>query len=197
MATTALSSSELEADADRLRAQLGITIGRLQQQLAPSYLVDEWAESSGLKDMTPSKFLDLAARRHPLPTILAGAGLGFLAYAATRRRHAGYGALDLAPNSHADGSSRGSLKQIAGSLADTATKAFRDRAQAKRDEVVDAAKSHVASAANQLSDATQRTLDDLLVKASIPAEARPLLATTVQLLLAAGIEAVLGKLVRT
>jgi hypothetical protein len=197
MASPQLSSSELEADADRLRAQLGVTIDRLRHQLAPSQLAEEWAESSGLKDMTPSKFLDLAARRHPLPTILAGAGLGFLAYAATRRRHRGNGALDLAPSSQANGSSRGGLKQIAGSLADTATKAFRDRAQAKRDEVVDAAKSHVASAAHQLSDATQKTLDDLLVKASIPAEARPILSTTVQLLLVAGIESVLGKLVRT
>jgi hypothetical protein len=191
MASPEPSPSELEADADRLRAELGVTIDRLRHQLTPSQLAEEWAESSGLKDMTPSKFLDFAARRHPLPTILAGAGLGFLAYAATRRRHSGNGALDVAS------SSRGGLKEIAGSLAETATKAFRDRAQAKRDEVVDAAKSHVASAANQLSDATEKTLDDLLVKASVPPEARPILATTVQLLLVAGIEAVLAKLVRT
>jgi hypothetical protein len=197
MASPAPSSSELEADADRLRAELGITIDRLRHQLTPSQLAEEWAESSGLKDMTPSKFLDFAARRHPLPTILAGAGLGFLAYAATRRRHRGNGALDPAPSSLGDSSSRGGLKEIAGSLADTAKKVFRDRAQARRDEVVDAAKSHVATAANQLSDATEKTLDDLLVKASVPAEARPLLATTVQLLLVAGIEAVVAKLVRT
>jgi hypothetical protein len=187
MARTGTSSSELEAEADRLRAGLDVTVDRLRDQLTPAHLLNEWAESSGLKTITPDKIFDLTARRHPIPTVLVGAGLGILVYAIARRWNIQIPQLDR------EAGPRDTATDIVGSLAETATKAFREHAEAKREAVIDAARSHVASAANQLSGTMERTLDDLLAHTTIPVDARPALVTTVQLLLVAALEAVLPR----
>jgi hypothetical protein len=59
-----------------------------------------------------------------------------------------------------------------------------------------AAKSHVASTVDQVSGSMEKALDDLLSRTSVPATARPIIMTTVQLLLVAALETVLPKPVR-
>src|SRR6185436_4359192 len=87
-----------------------------------------------------------------------------------------------------------SLTQMLGALSRTATQAFRERADAKREEVFEAAKAHVESAAQRLSGSVEQTLEDALERRAVPEEARPVLVTTLQLLLAAGLESVLPRL---
>jgi hypothetical protein len=200
MTRTGPSTCELEADANRLRAQLAVTVDQLRHQLTPAHLLDEWAESSGLKGTTPNEIFDFAARRHPVPTVLVGAGLGILAYAIARRRNIQNRQLDLTPNRPRDDREprrRDSTTDIVGSLTETAAKAFRERAEAQQEAVIDAAKTRVASAAGQLSGTMERKLDDIFAHTSVPADARPILVTAVQLLLVAALEAVLPKLPRS
>jgi hypothetical protein len=200
MTRTGPSTSELEADANRLRAQLAATVDQLRHQLTPAHLLDEWAQSNDLKAITPNKVFDFAAHRHPVPTVLIGAGLGILAYAIARRRNIQDRQLDLTPNlsgNDREPGPRGSTTDIVGSLTETAAKAFRERAEAGREAVIDAAKSRVASAADQLSGTMERKLDDIFARTSLPADARPVLVTTMQLLLVAALEAVLPQLPRS
>jgi hypothetical protein len=95
MASEELSILELEDAANRVRARLGVTLDRLRHNLTPAHLLDEWADSSGLKEMTPEKIFKFAARRHPVPTILIGASLGFLAYSVASRTKTNSRELDL------------------------------------------------------------------------------------------------------
>jgi hypothetical protein len=196
MTRTGPSPSELEADANRLSAGLGVTVDRLRHQLTPAHLLGEWAESSGLKAITPDKVFDLTARRHPVPTALVGAGLGILAYAIARRWNIRNRQLDLTPNrlgNDREPGPRDTATDIVGSLTETATKAFREHAETQRKAVIDAARSHVGSAAKQLSGLMETTLDDILAHIPVSADVRPALVTTVQLLLVAALEAVLPK----
>ncbi|SEE40795.1 hypothetical protein SAMN05444161_5669 [Rhizobiales bacterium GAS191] len=197
MTRQALSASQLADDANRVRERLGVTIDELRRNLTASRLLDEWTQSSGLKDMTAEKVLDIAARRHPIPTVLIGAGLGFLAYSAVRRTKAYNRDIDLTPNpSGEDREPRppGRIASMVSSLAESATKVFRDRARAKSEEVMNHAKAQVTSGAQQLSGAMERTLDDWLTKIPGPPAARPILVSAAQLLLVAALQALLPKL---
>jgi hypothetical protein len=180
---------ELEADAEKVRLRLGETMAQLRRQLTPSNLVDEWAENNGLKDITPDKILDLTARRHPVRTALAGVGIGFLIYAATRRRKAS----EIEGVADRSGSNF-SVKTMLADLTATAATAFRERAEVKRYEIMEAAKTHVASAAEEFGDTVEKGLDDALARGAVPEQARPILVTTLQLLLAAAMESVLPRL---
>jgi len=179
---------DLEADAEKVRLRMGDTMAQLRQQLTPSSLVDEWAQNSGLKDITAEKILDYTARRHPVHTAIAGVGFGFLVYAALRRKK----------GSEIDGtadrsSSNFSVRDMLADLSATAATALRDRAEVKRREIMDTAKIHVASAAEELSGTMEKGLDDVLARGAVPDEARPFLVTTLQLLVAAAAESILPR----
>jgi hypothetical protein len=88
------SPDKLELDADRVRGQIGATLERLRTKLTPRNIVGEMAEDVGVSDLTPRAFFDFAARRHPVPTVLVGLGLGVLAFSALRSNEkSGSGAL--------------------------------------------------------------------------------------------------------
>jgi hypothetical protein len=82
---------------------------------------------------------------------------------------------------------------LIGSLTLTAADAFRDHAQARRDELVGNARLHVASAAEELSSVMDRTLEETLARTSLPAQARPYVAVMLELLLIAALESALAR----
>ncbi|SEF11513.1 hypothetical protein SAMN05444161_8590 [Rhizobiales bacterium GAS191] len=199
MTRRALSVSQLVDDANRARERLEATIDQLRHNLTPSQLFDEWARSSGVKGLTAQKALQFAVSRHPVPTVLIGAGLGFFAYSALRRTKAYNREIDLTPNPQ--GKDRefrppGKITNVVSSLAEPAMKVFRERAKAKSEEVMNRAKSHVTSAAQQLSGAVERTLDDWLTGIPGPHAAHPILVSAVQLLIVAAFQAVFPKLTK-
>jgi hypothetical protein len=188
MTVHAETPREIEVDAERARVQIGETLTQLKQQLKPAHLVDEWSESNGFKDITAEKILDYTTRRHPVQTAVAGIGFGLLVYAAARRR----GGKDV----DGEQAHRGnfSVRTMLADLTATAATTFRERAESKRREVMDAAKVHVASAAQDIGDTVEKSIDEALTNSAVPEEARPVLVTTLQLLLAAAVESVLPRL---
>ncbi len=198
MARQGLASLELEDGANRARERLGVTIDQLRHNLAPTRLAEEWAGRSALKEMTADKILDAAARRHPFITLLAGAGFGLFAYSAVRRMNAYRREIDLVSNPL--GQELGELEPpgritvMASSLAESAAKAFRERAEAKSGEVMSRAKSQVTTGVNRLSGAVERKLEELLARIpGLPADS-PFLASAVQLLLVTALQAALSRL---
>ncbi len=180
MARREASPRELEAEAERLRAEIGLSADRLRDRLKPSHLIDEWSENNGLKGINAANIFDFAARRHPIPTTILGIGLGFLLFG---RR-----------NGHNDGT-QGAGKNVAGllgELSETATWSLRQRAQQRRDQAVEAAKSHIISATNDLSSSMEKGLEEALASTPVPSEARPLVATSAQLLIVAALEALMS-----
>ena len=79
-----MSPDELEREADRVRSQIGVTVSQLRTKLTPRNIIGEIAERGGLRDLTPRSFVDFAARRCPVSTVLVGLGLGVLAFFALR-----------------------------------------------------------------------------------------------------------------
>lgn len=185
---------EVEEDAETARLRIGETLTQLKQQLKPAHLIDEWAESSGFKDITADKILDYTARRHPVRTALAGIGLGLLVYAAARRKRGPDIEGVASPLIDQARGSNFSVKMMLADLTATAASAFRERAEGRRREVMDAAKLHVASAAQDLGETVEQGLGDVLTHSPVPEEARPILVTTLQLLLAAAVESVLPRI---
>ena len=176
-----LSPDAYEQDADRIRGDLGSTWAQLRANLTPSSLVDEIAQESGLRDVTPAGVFDFGARRHPVPTALIGLGIGLLAFALARSR-SGDG-LDA----------RGSVRNAAGALARSAKDVFRDRAEAKRQALMSAANSHIRAGAAQLSDALENGVDDLIGAIPATPAARPLIESAIQMALLMALESLLPK----
>jgi hypothetical protein len=172
MAIRAPSASELAEDADRAREQLGVTAHRLRNHLTPSRLFDEWAQSSGVKTMTAQRALGTAARRYPIPTVLVGAAMGFLAYSAVHRISAHEREIDLTPNPTGEDRGRkpGRASEIVSSLAESAANVL-----------VENAKAQAASRAER-------------VGGSIPDPTpRPIFVSLLQLLLAAAVRTTLPR----
>jgi hypothetical protein len=149
---TTLSPRECEEDANRIRARLSSTIAQLRINLAPANLVDELVRGSGLPDASPASVLNFAARRHPIPTALIGVGIGLWAYSLARPKSTHGG----------EAGARGFFGSTGESLARSATNVFRDRAEAKRQEFVAVASSHIKAGATQLSDVIEKSVDDLI-----------------------------------
>lgn len=83
------SVSELEADIAATRERLNSTIGRLQDKLTVSGMVDEFMGQAGVPRMeTGHDFVLGLLRRHPVPVMVAAAGIGFLFYSMNRRDRA-------------------------------------------------------------------------------------------------------------
>jgi hypothetical protein len=175
---------ELEDEADRLRALFGETASRLRRNLNPATLFDEFTQSSGLRDVTPTKVFDFAAKRHPLITMAIGLGVGLLAYSAVR------GAKSSERNIARE---NGSIRATLNSLAQSATNVFRERIDNKREALFNTAKAHVAASATQLSDAIERGLDDFVADIPVSAAVRPLIESTIQMILLAALEVMLPR----
>ncbi|ESR26191.1 DUF3618 domain-containing protein [Lutibaculum baratangense] len=100
-----MSSRELEQEVEYKRAELDLTIDRLQHRLSPFGLMDETLGLLRSRSFNRTGDAMMAAmRRDPLPALLIAAGVGLLLYRATqprvRRRPAGdvpgAGAYDVA-----------------------------------------------------------------------------------------------------
>ena len=182
----ALTSGEYEAQANRLRSQMGETIGELRSNLTPSNLASEAASRVGVSELSWRGALDFASTRHPGPTAIAGFGVALWLLAAARKRNK-EGAHEVTLP----------LRESSSSLVDTATRVFRDRAASKQREFIGAAQTHVAKGAAMLSDAIEDKLEDVIDRVPGGSQVRPLIESTVQVALAAALEALLQRRTRT
>ena len=85
------------------------------------------------------------------------------------------------------------LRESSVSLVDTATRVFRERAEIKQREFMDAAQTHFAKGAAMLSDAIEQKLEDVIDRVPGGSEVRPLIESTVQVALATALEALLQR----
>lgn len=81
------SVTELEAEAEATRRRLHSTIDRIQDKLTVAGMVDEFMGQAGVPKMeTGHDFVLGLLRRHPVPVMIAAAGLGFLIYRMNQQR---------------------------------------------------------------------------------------------------------------
>ena len=205
----ALTSAEYEAQANRLRSQMGETVDELRSNLTPSNLVSEAASRVGVSELSWRGALDFASTRHPGPTAIAGFGVALWLLAAARKRHpgptaiAGFGValwlLAAARKRNKDGVHEVTLplRESSSSLVDTATRVFRERAATKQREFMGAAQTQVAKGAAMLSDAIEDKLEDVIDRVPGGSQFRPLIESTVQVALATALEALLQRRRRT
>src|SRR3984957_19592197 len=78
----------------------------------------------------------------------------------------------------------------------SATRVFRERAEAKRREFVDVAQSQVATGATMLSDEIGKKLETYIDRLPGGINVRPLIESSVQIALAAALEGLLRKRTR-
>ncbi len=177
------TSSEYEAEANRLRAQIGVTIGSLRSSLTPSNIASEAASRAGIADLSWGGAFDYASKRHPVPTAIIGFGVALLAMSAVRNRaRRGDVAALTAP-----------LSESSESIVDSATRVFRQRAEAKRREFVGVAQAHVATGAAVLSDEIERQLENIVDRVPGGPKVRPLIELAIQVALAAALEGLLRR----
>jgi hypothetical protein len=181
------TSSEYEAEANRLRAQIRGTVGALRSGLTPTNLASEAASRVGIADVSWGGAFDYASKRHPIPTAIVGLGIALWTMSAVRNRgRRDHLAAVAAP-----------LRDSSDSIVQSATKVFRDRAEAKRREFVDVAQSQVATGATMLSDEIGKKLETYIDRLPGGINVRPLIESSVQVALAAALEGLLRKRART
>lgn len=181
MSANVSSSSDYEAQANRLRGEMGATIDQLRSNLAPSKLASEAASRVGVADLSWSGVLDFAGRRHPIPTAIIGLGIALWTLSAVRGRARRETLASLSSP----------LTESSSSLVDSATKVLRQRAEAKRQEFVGTAQAQVVSGAEKLSDEIERRIESIIVGVPGGNQARPLIASAIQIALAAVLESLL------
>ena len=184
MSTNVSRSSDYEAQANRLRADMGSTIEQLRLNLTPSNLASEAASRVGVADLSWSGALNFAGKRHPVPTAIIGLGIALWTLAAVRGR--ARGGATLASLSQP-------LTESSSSLANSATKVLRERAEAKRQEFVGTAQAQVVSGAEKLSDEIEKRVENIIVGVPGANRAQPLIASAIQIGLAALLEGLLRK----
>jgi Protein of unknown function (DUF3618) len=172
------TSGDYEAEANRLRSQMGQTVDELRTNLTPSRLASEAASRVGVSDLSWRGALNFASTRHPGRTAIAGFDVALWLLAAARKRNK-EGPHDVTLP----------LRESSSSLVDTATRVFRDRAATKQAEFIGAAQTHVASGAAMLSDAIAEKLEDVIDRVPGGSQVRPLIESTVQVALATALEA--------
>jgi hypothetical protein len=175
-------SSDYEARANRLRADLDSTIGKLRSNLTPSNLASEAASRAGFADVSWSGALDYAGKRHPLPTAVVGLGIALWTLASLRSRRRGATVGLTSP-----------LTETSSTLVNSATNALRRRAEEKRQEFVGAAQAHVVSGAEKLSDEIEKRVEDIISDVPGGNRAHPLIASAIQIGIAALLEGLLHK----
>ena len=177
------TSSDYEAEANRLRAQIRGTAGVLRSGLTPSNLASEAASRAGIADVSWGGAFDYASKRHPIPTAIIGLGVALWTMSAVRNRGSrDHLAVVSAP-----------LRDSSDSIVQSATKVFRERAEAKRREFVDVAQSQVATGATMLSDEIGKKLETYIDRLPGGINVRPLIESSVQIALAAALEGLLRK----
>jgi hypothetical protein len=81
------SAREIEADIEATRARLYGTIDRIQNRLTVAGIVDEVMGSAGVpRYQNGHDFVLGVMRKHPLPVMIAAAGIGYLFYRMNRQR---------------------------------------------------------------------------------------------------------------
>lgn len=79
------SVAELELEVAATRDRLSATIDRIQDKLTVSGMVDEFMGQAGVPAAEQGHDLVLGMlKRHPIPVMIAAAGLGFLIYRMNR-----------------------------------------------------------------------------------------------------------------
>jgi hypothetical protein len=183
VAANLATSSEYEAEANRLRAQIGARVDALRSELTPSNLASEAASRVGIADMSWGSAFDYASKRHPVPAAIIGLGLALWTMAAVRNRgRRDHLAVVTSP-----------LSDSSDSIVRSATRVFRERAEAKRREFVDVAQSQVATGATMLSDEIGKKLETYIDRLPGGINVRPLIESSVQVALAAALEGLLRK----
>jgi hypothetical protein len=183
VAANLVTSNEYEAEANRLRAQIGARVDALRSELTPSNLASEAASRVGIADVSWSGAFDYASKRHPVPTAIIGLGLALWTMAAVRNRgRRDHLAAVTSP-----------LRDSSDTIVQSATRVFRERAEAKRREFVDVAQSQVATGATMLSDEIGRKLETYIDRLPGGINVRPLIESSVQVALAAALEGLLRK----
>jgi hypothetical protein len=171
------TSSDYEAQANQLRAQIGATVEELRFSLRPSNIASEAASRAGLADLSWGGALDFAGKRHPVPTAIIGLGIAFWTLAALRRRNVDGVATLASP-----------LRETSASLVESATRVLRDRAEMKRREFVNVAQAQIATGAARFSDEVERRLENVIDRVPGGPEARPLVEAALQIALSAALE---------
>jgi uncharacterized protein (UPF0210 family) len=177
------ASSEYEAEANRLRAQIGVTIAALRSSLTPSNIASEAASRAGIADLSWAGAFDYAIKRHPVPTAIVGLGVALWTMSAVRNR-ARRG--DVAALTS-------SMRESSASILDSATRVFRERAEAKRREFVDVAQAQAAIGAAILSDEIEKKLENIIDRVPGGINVRPLIEASIQVALAAALEGLLRR----
>jgi hypothetical protein len=186
VATNLATSSEYEAEANRLRAQIRGTVGALRSGLTPSNLASEAASRVGIADVSWGGAFDYASKRHPIPTAIIGLGVALWTMSAVRNRgRREHLSVVTSP-----------LRDSSDSIVQSATKVFRERAEAKRREFVDVAQSQVATGATMISDEIGKKLETYIDRLPGGINVRPLIESSVQVALAAALEGLLRKRAR-
>lgn len=91
-----MSVHGIEQDIAATRSRLNDTIDRIQNKLTLSGIVDDVMGTAGLPRVTEGQDYILGlVRRHPLPIMVAAAGIGWLVYRMNRRPHVVYDGDDL------------------------------------------------------------------------------------------------------
>jgi len=177
MTLAAPTSSDYEAEANRLRTQIGATIEDLRFSLRPSNLASEAATRAGIADLSWGGAFDFAGKRHPVPTAIIGLGVALWTVAALRRRKVD-GVAALTPP----------LRETSASLVESATRVLRDRAETKRREFVNVAQGQIATGAARFSDEVERRLENVIDRVPGGPEVRPLIEAAIQIALSAALE---------
>ncbi len=177
MSLNAPTSSDYEAEANRLRARIGATVEELRFSLKPSNLVSETATRAGIADLSWGGAFDFASKRHPVPTAIIGLGVALWTLAALRRRKVDGVATLTSP-----------LRETSTSLVESATRVLRNRAEIKRREFVDVAQAQIANGAARFSDEVERKLEDVIDRVPGGPEIRPLVQAALQIALSAALE---------
>jgi hypothetical protein len=177
------TSDTYEAEANRLRAEIGASIDALRGRLTPSNMASEVASRAGIADLSWAGALDYASKRHPVPTAVIGFGIALWAISALRSRARRGDIVDLtAP-----------IRESSESILDSATRVFRERAEAKRREFVGVAQAQVASGAAMLSDQIEKRLETVIDRVPGGINVRPLIESSIQIALAAALEGLLRR----
>jgi hypothetical protein len=162
---------------------MGATIEQLRFNLTPSNLASEAASRVGVADLTWSGALEYAGKRHPIPAAIIGLGIVLWTLSAVRGR----------ARKETFASLSAPLTESSSSLVDSATRVLRERAEAKRQEFVETAQAGIVSGAEKLSDEIERRVETVIVGVPGGNQARPLIASAIQIALAALLENLLHR----
>ena len=182
MGANAPTSSDYEAEANRLRAQMRATIEELRFNLTPSNLASEAATRAGVADLSWAGVFEYASKRHPVPTAIIGVGIALWTLSAIRKRTRANGASLTSP-----------LRETSASLVESATKVLQERAEAKRREFVGVAQAQIATGVARFSDEVERKLENVIDRVPGGTEVRPLIEFAILIALSAALEGLLRK----